>query len=195
MTTAATALPARVASRRRASACVARRQAHSALRNNGVPRRRPMTVDTAPAKPRPLRASSSNVTRRRCAEAIGSAFIPSNGVDSVSAESQRTWPRPLCRGFESESTLTETGRSTSPTLVVRRLCLGGKGASVDYRARERATVRAKGRVGAGEREAGSDRGRYSERLEGVGVTKSCGRDLRMKEGRLWWSIGRRAPQQ
>ncbi|KYN01345.1 hypothetical protein ALC62_07964 [Cyphomyrmex costatus] len=32
-------------------------------------------------------------------------------------------------------------------------------------------------------------------LLGVGTRKSCGRDLRMREGRLWWSIGRRAPQQ
>ncbi|KYN23049.1 hypothetical protein ALC57_04833 [Trachymyrmex cornetzi] len=83
-----------------------------------------------------------------------------------------SWPRSLVRGN-----------------VTRRQgnCL------VDSRRTKEERERERERAGDRRREQG-EQGPHGTRL-GVGTPKSCGRDLRMREGRLWWSIGRRAPQQ
>lgn len=140
-------------------------------------------------------AKPSRAARHDCSLSPLSASMTSRGhaTDGMAPPRYQrwSWSRSLVRG----NVARRQGNCLVDTRFIqneeeRRSVNGGERRKDEERRRREAQ---QGKEQGQHRPKGD--GVYEGTRLGVGAPKSCGRDLRMREGRLWWSIGRRAPQQ
>lgn len=207
----ATALRTRVASRRRASAWISRapcsaRRAPKTMASSGYSDPTGETEHRLRQAPPPSAKVIVSWPRRGAAQRLRDA-----------EPHRATAVYPHRTGEHGESAATPLSVLLHPDIryaalvLVEKPCQGQRclearqlpGRLRSQEVREGAKTRRKRmRNGDGERRGWRELGTtlkgdgvYEGTRLGVGAPKSYGRDLPMREGRLWWSIGRRAPQQ